>query len=229
MFIPPRLILPGRAKRGIALGGAFHANASSDSITTSSIALGAGAFTVSIWAYITSSTRQILSNDDTGNDGPTVYISSGSLSVSTFNRNVILGGSGVTNDAWHHLVWCRDGSNNMALFVDGTRKSTSTDSSNFPSGTGTNQFKLGGATTSGQSISAEYLDEVCICVGSTIWDPTSSTLTVPTEPFNSGHPNYADFKLLAHLDNATPVDSSPVGHSLNVNGTAEIQFTTVKF
>lgn len=92
-------------------------------------------------------------------------------------------GPALSDNAWHHVVAVRSG-NTFALFVDGTRRNTA----NF---TGVTIFNTASAPLYvgydpwGTTSFTGYISNVRIVKNSAIYDPTLSTLTVPTTPLTA--------------------------------------------
>ncbi len=86
-----------------------------------------------------------------------------------------------TNNAWNHLVAVRDASNNAALFLNGVRVASGTITTSF----GQNGFSLGSDNGSASSFLDGYLSNVRLVKGTAVYNPTSTTLTVPTAPLTA--------------------------------------------
>jgi hypothetical protein len=86
-----------------------------------------------------------------------------------------------TNNTWNHMVAVRDGSNNTALFLNGTRVASGTVTTSF----GQNGFSIGSDNNAANSFLDGYLSNVRIVKGRAVYDPTQTTLTVPTAPLGA--------------------------------------------
>ena len=157
------------------------------------VSLSTGAFSVEGWHYATSSISsknvRILSlgRDSAGsNTSWDLYISNGSALVwqrinttaTTYSANYTF-----NINTWYHVVACRDSSGNLALFVNGTRillQANETTSYDYVAGSNASIYM--GATYNGSvwSYGLGYYSNVRLIKGATAYDPTQSTLTVPT-------------------------------------------------
>ena len=81
---------------------------------------------------------------------------------------------------WHHHAIVRGTSGACAYFVDGTRKTTATHTDIV--GSITRDMKFGGLDTSSRN-SEFFLDDLRITTGVARYDPSQSSVTIPTEPF----------------------------------------------
>lgn len=112
---------------------------------------------------------------------------------------------------WVHVVVCRSGST-LSLFVNGIRKSTTTTSATV--GNGGNGLVIGGqwynASASARDLNG-YMSNVRIVVGSSAYDATQSTLTVPTLPLTA----ITNTTLLTCQSNRF-VDNSSNGYAITV-------------
>jgi hypothetical protein len=87
-----------------------------------------------------------------------------------------------TIGAWHHVVFVRDNSNNISIFVNGTRYATTTYGS------------WGSTSSGGVNIGCNrgdtwffpgYISNARFVKGTAVYDPTQTTLTVPTIPLTA--------------------------------------------
>lgn len=119
----------------------------------------------------------------------------------------------IPTTGWIHIAAVRNG-NNAALFVDGTRVASSTTAGTNSSDDGTSDFCVGAQTNTGTAGFDGRITEVRIS-NSQRYDPTASTLTVPTSAFTSDGNTLA----LYHFDegSGTTVD--------NAEGTAALDLT----
>jgi hypothetical protein len=81
---------------------------------------------------------------------------------------------------WNHLVVCRSGST-ASMFLNGARVATATVTNNFSS---TNAFTIGRQATNSAYLTG-YISNLRVAKGSSIYDPTQSTITVPTSPLTA--------------------------------------------
>lgn len=110
---------------------------------------------------------------------------------------------------WHHIAVTRDGSGNMGMFVDGTRYAYET---GFGGVVDNSAYKLklassydyGGGT--GQYANC-YLYDVRITKGEAKYDPTSSSVTKPSAPFEL-NPVYIGGDQSGNKNHFTPTNLS---------------------
>ena len=149
---------------------------------------GTGNFTVETWAYITSytggATDVIISNYQDSTNGWTlgIFRATGKLYFA------IAGDSGQIDDTaalplnqWVHIAAVRS-STTMSLFVNGTRAATTTDSTN---NTSTSVLTIGTSVGGGVLNFNGYLSNTRVVKGTAVYDPTQSTLPVPTAPLTA--------------------------------------------
>ena len=158
---------------------------------------GTDPFCVSFWYYPTSSpgtTRQLV-GDAAYVSYPTncpgwdiLYSSSGELDIRWGYPNYADLGSGKTNstvqvNAWNHIVFCRSGGS-LSYYLNGKRCNTTTSNINISASGAANFYvgyageATGTAMTSAMGTIADFKYEV----GTSQFDATSSTITVPTAP-----------------------------------------------
>jgi hypothetical protein len=117
-------------------------------------------------------------------------------------------------NTWTHVVYVRNGSGNLAIFANGTRVATTTNSNNYGLNGGLLEV---GAEGAGQYIGG-YISNVRVVKGSAVYDPTSSTLTVPTTPLTA----VSGTGLLTCQSNRF-IDNSTNNFTLTVNGNTSVQ------
>lgn len=86
----------------------------------------------------------------------------------------------ISDGNWHHIAIVRDGSNNFATFLDGARTITGTVSATLHTGTNFDLFHLNGSSTWNGIDGYPYVSSLRV-TNTAVYDPTSTTLTVPTE------------------------------------------------
>ena len=173
-------------------GWSGYFDGSGDYCTLSSNAsmdFGAGNFTIEcfvntgVFSISAGASRTII-----GNSGNSYTMQ---LYIETGSGKVVFGNTGSTNlqgtgtvadNQWHHIVVVRSGtgSNQTALFIDGQRQAVGTNSQNYSSGT----IYLGAFDT-GNGFWNGYISNLRIVKGTAVYDPTATTLTVPTTPLTA--------------------------------------------
>jgi hypothetical protein len=161
-------------------GTYFAGGGSRLTITTISLA---SDFCIEGWFYIEplADTYALLVGHDgttgSSNDQFRVVRSSGAVGLIIDGSSTIAdSGTAATLNAWHHIVACRSGTD-CAVFVDGVRQGTGTSSGTFA------------ATWIGDRNAASYdymgyISNLRIVNGDSVYNPTSSSLTVPTGPLS---------------------------------------------
>jgi len=131
--------------------------------------------------------------------------------VSTF----LQGTNTVADNQWHHVVVVRSGtgSNQIALFVDGNRQAVGTNSQNYSSGT----IYLGAFDT-GNGFWNGYISNLRIVKGTAVYDPTLTTLTVPTTPLTA----VSNTALLTFQSNRF-IDNSSNAYTITRTGDVSVQ------
>jgi len=151
---------------------------------TPGVTVGSGAYTVEGWAYFTSANLPgvLLSSLTPGNSGFSLVITN-STTINIDQDGVASNSYTVptmANNTWHHIAVTRNSSGTETVFVDGVRATNGTTSTNYNfSGVST---AVGKFNTGGQWWFTGYCSNIRAVVGSNVYDPTQSTITVPTGP-----------------------------------------------
>jgi len=117
-------------------------------------------------------------------------------------------------NTWTHVVYVRNGSGNLAIFANGTRVATTTNSNNYGLNGGLIEVGAEGAN----QYFGGYISNVRVVKGSAVYDPTASTLTVPTTPLTA----VSGTGLLTCQSNRF-IDNSASPKTLTVNGNTSVQ------
>lgn len=129
-------------------------------------------------------------------------------------------------NSWNHIVFTRN-SNTIALFLNGNRIGSSTSSITFSASTSANFYVGWAGSQSGTTIDPieGYIRDARLVKGTAVYDPDSTTLTVPTEPLTA----ITNTSLLCcHLPYFA--DGSTNDHTITVNGnTANRRFGPYNF
>ena len=112
-------------------------------------------------------------------------------------------------NTWYHIAIARNGSNAQTVWVNGARSTTGVqnDSINYyGKATGINWAHCTWCVAGSSKFNGERLSNLRVVVGSTLYDPNSTTITVPTMPLA----NVTNTKLLLNFNNSSSmlVDSS---------------------
>jgi hypothetical protein len=172
--------------------------------TQAALPTGTQQFTVEFWAYKldawSTSTQHIL-NDD-GSSGFQIWVNTGG-SILRLGRASVAGVldynySNLQINTWTHFAYSRKG-NDFALWVNGSRVATVTDTNGFASTNGTQT--IGGYTSNGWN---GYLSNIRVVKGSYVYDTASTSITVPTTPVTA----ITNTSLLTNFDNAGIYDAA---------------------
>lgn len=159
--------------------------------SNSAFAFGTGAYTVELWifqslalsAYTAGQGPCFVFCDTTGGFGFWNNVSTG-ITIDTRAGSTILASSTqLPVNQWNHLVAVRSGTGagQTSIFLNGTRIANGTDTTNY---TITGPLKIGGISIGGY-YAVGNISNVRIVKGSAVYDPTQSTLTVPTSPLTA--------------------------------------------
>jgi hypothetical protein len=209
-------------------GGSGYFNGSTDYLTlTNSSALnpGTGAFTFECWAYATSSTLnsggQSPSFLEGRNNGLGVGINtSGQLAIAQSFVSFLLADTvAFPSFQWVHIVAVRSGTN-LSLYKNGIRVATSaSNSTNFASNT------LNYIGSTGVIFPFNYwpgyISNMRLVIGTAVYDPTLTTLTVPTTPLTA----ITNTALLTNFTNAGIYDAAVQNNAITV---ADAQVSTTQ-
>ncbi len=196
--------------------------------SSSAFTIGTGAFTAEMWCYFTSTPNGHLMtfNDGVGTDSPTGYYYVAYESGYIVSTGGNASGSGVFTtytmplNSWVHIVAVRSGTNH-SIFVNGTRVVTRNDSTySYTSGSSPTVGRGGPPSTS----ITGWMAGVRLLKGVAAYDPTQSTITVPTAPYTST----ANTSLLLSFTNASISDSAGMANFETV-GNAQVSTSVVKY
>ena len=165
--------------------GSMYFDGTGDYLTWAGTTIGANPFCFETWVYFTGGFASIQAllgiwvNGVTGdlsirvNSATQICFDRSGVSASNFTVPTL------TNNQWYHIVACRDAANNSTIFVNGIRSSTGVvaDSYAYPKTT-----SIAGLYSGVPQHVTGYMSNVRLIVGSTPYDPTQTTLTVPTAP-----------------------------------------------
>jgi hypothetical protein len=210
---------PTTAYSAGTVGGSGYFDGTGDYLrapTGSSGAFGTGDFCLEAWYYPTSlsSSYYYVTNLESSGGGDAQWGLSGTTTTTRFNNwfAVPINATGApTVNAWNHVVACRSGTT-LSVFLNGTRIGTVTNSTNLSS---TNDIRVG-AYASGTDPIAGYLSGVRVVKGSSVYDPSASTLTVPTTPPTA----ISNTSLLLNYTNGGITDATAKNVAETVGGAA---------
>jgi hypothetical protein len=232
---------PTTAYSAGTVGGSGYFDGTGDSLSVaqnSAFNFGTGAFSVEGWFYVNAFTtinRMIgLGLGASGGGSPrytgwSVTYTSTSIVFYRFDGSEVSRSASVTLTAgqWYHYVACRDSSANFALFLNGTRvlsQASATTSYNNVNSEALEIAKIEAGSPVNTYYSNAYFSNIRIVAGSTAYDPTQSTLTVPTAPVTA----IANTSLLLNYTNGGIIDAT-AKNVLETVGSAQISTLQSKF
>jgi len=176
-------------------------------------------FCAECWIYPTYSSG----SDKTPFGGNWTYSSGGWDFISSANNNIIFrwcngsyndtGAQSVNPNAWNHIATSISGGR-LSFYVNGTRVFTTTSGTNI--GAGSNGTYIG--WNGGNNVYEGYVSNARIVRGATPYDPTLTTLTVPTAPLTA----ISGTTLLTSQSNRFK-DNSTNNFALTATGTPSVQ------
>jgi hypothetical protein len=121
----------------------------------------------------------------------------------------------MTTGQWYHLAAVRDSSNRVTIFLNGTRSSTGTTvvTASYTAATSIG-ILVGFASTAFNG----YISNVRLVNGSTVYDPTLSSIPVPTAPLTA----VTNTALLTCQSNRF-IDNSTNNFTITANGNTSVQ------
>ena len=196
----------------------YFNSATSDYLSNSSIgALGSGSFTIELWVYTPSVATDQCFIGNCASTGFTNwqidYISGTTLRFLGWYDVIFSVAVTLPINSWNHIAVSRNGTN-CAMFLNGTRIATpATDSHNYS----ITLLNIGREADALRYYTG-YLSNVRIVTGTYVYNPTSTTITVPTSPLTA----ISGTTLLTLQDNRFKDNSSNTA-ILTVFGTPSIR------
>jgi hypothetical protein len=194
-------------------------NGSSDYLTTPSntaFDFWAGSFTFECWFFPTGNlNNSVLFSTGSATTGANVgFFNNTNVYFNSGGGSQVIGGTAPTLNVWNHIALTKSGST-FAVFLNGTRLGTST-STGYPTG---NQVAYLGANSANNSqFIAGYLSNARLVKGTAVYDPTQTTLTVPTIPLTA----ITNTSLLTCQSNRFK-DNSTNNFAITTAGTPKVQ------
>jgi hypothetical protein len=182
--------------------------------TNAAFALGTGDFTFDVWINPSNWTNSIVPFFVvSGTGGFWVGKNSSNFVVRAFNvADQLTYGTLPTVGAWTHIVAVRSGTT-LSMYYNGTRVATTTNSYNFAQAA----LAVGGDGDTVPSYYTGYISNARLVKGTAVYDPTLTTLTVPTTPLTA----ITNTSLLCLQDNRFK-DNSTNAFAITVNGDTRI-------
>ena len=192
--------------------------------SNAAFSFGTGAYTVEFWTYLNaavSGTHEpcFIFNDTTNGFGFWNQNGGSQLQIGLRNGPAVLGSTTtLAINSWNHVVAVRSGTgaNQTAIFVNGSRVANGTDSTNW---TVTGPLKVGGISTTNYYVNG-YMSNVRVVKGTAVYDPTQTTIRVPTQLFNITNTS------LLTCNSPAIVDQSSNNFAITANGNASVSTFT---
>jgi hypothetical protein len=214
---------PGRIVTDLAPAGySVYFDGTGDYLSVANNAalnVGSGDFCIEAWFNVSTvaSQQSIVSNAGaSGSDNTQIDIVSGNIRFAS-SATVWLTGSAVTTNTWNHVVVSRSGTT-MSLFLNGSRQATATNSTNFANAN--NYATIVGGYPPSTALFTGYISNVRIVKGSSVYDPTQTTLRVPTQLLNITNTSLLTCQSPAIIDNSTN------NFAITANGNAAVSTLT---
>jgi hypothetical protein len=220
---------PTAAYSAATNGGSGYFDGNGDELNAGSNAafsFGTGAYTVEFWTYLNAAVSAshepcFVFNDTTGGFG--IYNSLSGMQIATrAGASALSSTTMLVPYTWNYVVAVRSGTgaNQTSLFVNGSRVANGTDSTNW---TITGPFKVGGISLSNFYVNG-YISSVRVVKGTAVYDPTQTSITVPTAPPTA----VTNTQFLLNFTNAGITDAT-AKNDLETVGNAQISTTQSKF
>jgi len=220
---------PSAAYSASTNGGSGYFDGTGDYLSIANNAafnLGTNDFCIDGWFYPTSTnaTQLVFNKWGTVSDAQSMF-QIGRLSSVFWSQLRTTGGyinfttSTWILNAWNYFVVVRDGST-ISAYLNGVRFGT--DTSNPTLNTGTETMTIG--SKQAQDYFAGYISGCRIVNGSPVYDPTQTTLTIPTAPSTA----ITDTQFITSFTNAGIFDNTGK-NNLETVGNAQVDTSVVKY
>ena len=201
----------------IPLAGSLIFNGTNQTLGLSpGVIFGAGAFTLEGWFYNTSNfnSKGIVGSPVSSPIGCMNLYFANNTSISSDKNGgggafTYTMGSAITINAWHYFIYNRNAGGLTAVYIDGVRSTTSTDTLNYNTATDTVSRYYGGYWPG-------YWTNMRLTIGTAVYDSTSLTQPTPTVPLTV----LANTEYLM-LGAAVTTDSSGIQTVTNNNGVTQ--------
>ena len=232
---------PTTAYSASVIGGSGYFDGSGDYLSAaqnSAFNFGTGAFTVEAFVYLTAypsgGSTSIFSlgkgavGDGTGYTGWGLIFNSTQILFYRYDgtETYYTASTAIPLNAWSHVVAVRNGSSNFAIYLNGTRVLSTTTSVSYNNVNSDNLFTsywYSGGPAVVRYLTG-YVSSGRIVAGTAVYDPTLSTLTVPTAPLTA----ISGTSLLMNYTNASILDNA-MANDLETVGNAQISTSVVKY
>ena len=203
-FSPFNPVVPWTAANN---GGSGYFDGTGDYLSVANNAafnVSSNAFCVEAWFYPTASTSSIITWS-VAFTGIEINLSSGSVTLELGSGSswFITGancGTAVLN-AWNHVAIVKNSNGNIGGFLNGVRNYSTTNTTAIGN---SNTFVSVGSNRGSSNYFTGYISSLRYVNGSSVYDPTQSTLTVPTAPLTA----ITNTSLLLNFTNAGIYDAT---------------------
>lgn len=225
----------------IPLAGSLFFNGNTDCYLklAPGITLGSGAYTIECWFYNNSSWDAVAQRAFLGG-GPDGVVGSMSLFFpnSTSVTTDSYGGGGqrtytfptsISLNAWHHFALVRNSSLIETVFIDGVKATGASGGTGGSGGQQTNSLNYNGLTQNVgifyQGRWTGYITNMRIVVGTAVYNPTGSTITVPnTAPLEVVNPPNTKYLMLgANVTTDSSSTQTVTNNLTNVTQTSSVK------
>jgi hypothetical protein len=227
---------PTAAYSAGTIGGSGYFDGTGDYLqtpTSASLGFGTSDFTMEMWVYSgANGTGTRLGGNGTGASWSSGYwilatsvpsqVNKFCLGVNNTGTDLLVSTSTFNNSQWMHVAITRSG-NSWAMFVNGVRESTATSSVSLDNG-GSKSITLGQSNIAGDTMWTGYISNFRVVIGTAVYSPSSTTITVPTAPVTA----VANTQLLLNYTNAGIIDNTMI-NNLETVGNAQISSAQTKF
>ena len=204
------------------VGGSVYLDGTGDYLTMAQNAafnFGTGAFTVEAWVYLTAYPSGVATSIISLGDGATggLNYSGWALAYDSTSIRFYRYDGTETNytvstaiplNTWRHVVAVRNGSSNLSIFLNGIRIYNNASASISYNNVNANPLYVGwwksGASPGTVGLLTGYVSDARIVNGTAVYDPTLTTLTVPTAPLTA----ITNTSLLLNFTNAGIIDGA---------------------
>jgi len=220
---------PTAAYSAATVGGSGYFDGTGDYLTWSGSTVGTNTFVAECWFYLTNtafSAQYGLFGASTSNGLGLRLINTTTVNVDWLNINAqsfTLPATLVVGN-WYHIAAVRNSSNQTTVFLNGARSTTGAVSVTINFSGNTTAIGLADVPANYGPMFG-YISNARLLIGGTpIYDPTQSTITVPTAPLTA----ITNTQLLLNFTNAGITDAT-AKNALETVGNAQISTTQSKF
>ena len=196
------------------------------------VTIGAGAYTIEFWFYNsanwTDANRGFLGGGPDGVTGcMSLFIVAGNngTSITTdrygFGNQLSYTVAPISLNAWHYFTLVRNASLVETIFIDGVKATAAIGGTSVSGGQQVNSFNYSGATQNicnyYQGRWTGYITNMRMVVGTAVYDPTASTMSVPnTAPLAVVNPPNTKYLMLGAVVTTDSSSTQTVTNNLSL-------------